>query len=59
MKMIKSKLEKKKREQQCKLSKERIKALKEFRQQQKEFPFKVDVADIEEQVKFLGLYKLD
>jgi hypothetical protein len=57
MKMIKSKLEKKKREQQCKLSKDQIKALKEFRQQQREFPFKVDISDIEEQVKYLGLYK--
>lgn len=57
MKLIKLKLEKKKREQVCKLSKDQIKALKEFRRQQREFPFKVEIRDIEEQVKFLGLYK--
>ena len=48
MRMIKHKLEKKKREQTCKLSKEQIKALKEYRQQQREFPFKVHQQDIEE-----------
>lgn len=59
MQLIKAKLEKKKREQVCKLSKDQIKALKEYRQQQQEFPFKVAVSDIEEQVKFLGFYKDD